>query len=63
MIKNAEEKIEQNSTTDINSNETKSNLKVDNAFHAIILDGTWHHAESIYYRNLELQKLKQVNFD
>ena len=32
----------------------------DDVFHAIILDGTWHHAESIFYRNLDLQKLKQV---
>ncbi len=40
----------------------QNNTNEDDMFHAIILDGTWHHAESIFYRNLDLQKLKQVIF-
>ena len=60
MIKLAEEKTSLNNEKE--GDGIKTNQNADNIFHAIILDGTWHHAESIFYRNLELQKLKQVIF-
>jgi DTW domain-containing protein YfiP len=37
--------------------------ETDDVFNAIILDGTWHHAESIFFRDLQLQKLKQIKID
>lgn len=55
LIKKTEENISK-----IGESKSITNGDDDEFFHAIILDGTWHHAESIFYRNLDLQKLKQV---
>jgi len=54
------ELIKKTEENKLETDATLSNNKEDDMFHAIILDGTWHHAESIFYRNLDLQKLKQV---
>ena len=56
LIKKAEEKSPTDKATANEPTDSSNDF-----FHAIILDGTWHHAESIFHRNLELQKLKQVS--